>query len=265
MKRFIAIFLALVTFHAHAETLGSPPAMTISPRVLNIGLVDRCIRVIGAGVDADERELLDLLTKARVYIAANKADEALKDADRLLAAEPNSSVALIYRAIAEHAMKKWNRAIKDLDDAIAPNQAPKSITALAYYIRAEYRLSDNSRSLKDLNLAIATNPNLAPAYSYRGSLLESEMEYNKAKADLNKAISLDPEEPYGYVLRSNFLYQHDSEASAISDLDRAIELNPKDPLSHWLRGRIYFYKGDRKSADRDFERADEIFSEIEAQ
>lgn len=265
MKRLIVIFLLLGTFHAHAETLGSPPAMTVSPRVLNIGLVDRCIRVMGAGVDADERELLDLLTKARAYIAANKTDEALEDADRLLAAESNSSVALIYRAIAEHAMKKWNRAIKDLDDAIAPNQAPKSIIALAYYIRAEYRLSENRRALKDLDLAIAANPKLAPAYSYRGFLLESEMEYNKARVDLDKAISLDPEEPYGYVLRSNFRYRHDSEAGAISDLDRAIELNPKDPLSYWLRGQIYFYRGDRKSADRDFERADEIFSEIEAQ
>jgi len=265
MQRLLVIFLVLSAFAAHADTLGTPPAMTVSPRVLNIALVNRCLRVIGTGADADERKLLDLLTKARAYISAGKTDEALDDADRLVGAEPNSSVALIYRASAEFAMQKWNPAIKDLGDAIAVKQTPKSITALAYYMRAEFRLSDNRASLKDLDQAIAMNPNLAAAYAYRGSLLEMEMKYDKAAADLDKAISLAPEEPYGYVLRGNFRYAHGTEAAAIGDLDRAIALDPRNPLGYWLRGRIYFYKGDRKSADRDFEQADAIFSEIEAQ
>jgi tetratricopeptide (TPR) repeat protein len=233
MKRVALALLLLGIVYSQAAAQGTPPGMPVSPRLVNERLINVCSRVIAAGTDAD----------------------------------PNSRNALIYRALILHANKKGNRAIKDLDAALAIDAAPESIVALTYFIRAQFQTGrgEPDRARKDLDAAISLNPGLAPAYSLRGHLLERRMRYDEAEADHDKAVTLDPQEPYVFVMRSNYRYGHGSESDAIADLDHAIALDPNDPVTYWLRGRIFFYKGDRMAAHRDFARADEIYSKLEAQ
>jgi tetratricopeptide (TPR) repeat protein len=267
MKRVALALLLLGIVYSQAAAQGTPPGMPVSPRLVNERLINVCSRVIAAGTHADERRLLELFEKARGFIVSGTQDQALSEADRGVDADPNSRNALIYRALILHANKKGNRAIKDLDAALAIDAAPESIVALTYFIRAQFQTGrgEPDRARKDLDAAISLNPGLAPAYSLRGHLLERRMRYDEAEADHDKAVTLDPQEPYVFVMRSNYRYGHGSESDAIADLDHAIALDPNDPVTYWLRGRIFFYKGDRMAAHRDFARADEIYSKLEAQ
>jgi len=267
MKRLMAVLLLLGALAGRAEAQGQPPAFAVSPRILNIELLDSCIRALTPEAGADEKRLLGLLTTALAYVSAGKADEFLDDANRALAAEPKSSIVLIYRAFAQHTKKHWHAAIKDLDDAIAANNATKSVMAIAYYLHGDFNwgMNDGGIALKDSDSAIALNPKLAPAYSMKGSLLAENMKIREAADALDKAISVDPGEPSGYVARGNFRSEHGSATDAIRDITRAIELNPRNPLPYSLRARLYFYKGDHDSADRDSDQAAKILAEIEGQ
>jgi tetratricopeptide (TPR) repeat protein len=268
MKRLLWIFLFLGALTGRAEAYDPPlPGIPISARLMDIELLNRCIRAITPEAGVDEKRLADSLTKVLAYVSAGKGDEELDDANRALAAEPKSTIVLIYHAFAQNTKRHWYDAIKDLDAAIAADSAPKDIIAMAYYIHGEfsYHMSDRGVALKDSDRAIAMNPKLAPAYTMKGSLLEESTKYLEAADALDQGVALDPGEPYGYVARSNFRDEQGSEADALRDITRAIELNPRDPLPYWMRGRIYFYKHDHASADRDFDQAAKIFAEIEGQ
>jgi tetratricopeptide (TPR) repeat protein len=69
---------------------------------------------------------------------------------------------------------------------------PSSAETLVHRGAAYEKLGEHDRAIKDLDRALALDPNFALAYYVRGLAYGSLGEYDRASRDLNRAVELDP-------------------------------------------------------------------------
>ncbi len=191
----------------------------------------------------------------------SKAAELIGEA---ILADPTNPAALSDRGVALKALRQFEGALADFDQAITvqPDYAPaynnrgnllrelrQWDAALASYDRAveiDPRYSDahNNRGvlLTDLNRweaavasfdeAIAANPAHADALCNRGVALERLDRPDAALASYDRALRLDPAHVLALANRGNVLRQLQLVNSALSSCNRAIALSPNLAAAH---------------------------------
>jgi tetratricopeptide (TPR) repeat protein len=137
---------------------------------------------------------------------------------------PTTSDAFFDRGVGYYRRHEYDRAIKDLDEAIRLN--PKFLNALhtrgnTYLAKREY-----DRAIADYDEAIRLNPKYAGAFTNRAITFQNKGEYDRALADYDEAIRLNPKAAYALYQRSIVKRRMNDDVGAEADLEAAIRINP---------------------------------------
>lgn len=206
--------------------------------------------------------------------------------DATIAKNPKNGDAYFYRAKAEIELNQYDKAMEDLNKAIAQ----KKNEALFFYYRGKL-YSDSNReeeALADFTTAISLRPNFPDAFNYRGVALAKQQKHKEAIADydngikgnpnyailyynkgtsqaglkdyngaietLSKCLELDPKNLQAYLNLGNSRLMNDDVDGAISDFDKLIALNPKSADGYLNRGYAKFI-GKRPGICDDWKKA----------
>jgi len=173
--------------------------------------------------------------------------------DHVLEKEPEVNIARVNRGIAYLKRGQLDKALEDLNWAIASRRDHK-----AFYNRGLLftKLNLLPQAIADYSSAIALNPSFYEAYNNRGALFEKQGHDDKAVADYNAAISLRPSYFQAYMNRGLVFERAGQYDRALADFDRAIALNPGHPDAYYNRGLFLFNRlGKLDGALADLDRA----------
>jgi tetratricopeptide (TPR) repeat protein len=122
---------------------------------------------------------------------------------------------------------------------------------------------DFQGALIDVNKAISLNPNLASAYSRRGSIKFALKNIPEALADYNRAIGLNPQFAFAYNNRGLLKVDNLNDVpGALADYNQAIGLNPQFAFAYNNRGLLKEDKlNDAQGALIDYNKAIELNSQ----
>ena len=144
-------------------------------------------------------------------IQSGKFLEAIDKINQSLELKNDWDIPFFYRAVAYHAMEKFDDAILDYTKAIQLN--PKMTDA--YYNRAKIILSrkdienpDVGRAISDLEKALEQDPNFVEALYAMGAAQKKIENYHKALEYLNRAIELEPDHIHAKALQKLILTKY---------------------------------------------------------
>lgn len=103
--------------------------------------------------------------------------------------------------------------------------------------------------------AIRLNPELAEAYTARGTANTDLERYDRAIADYTSALSLNPENAQTYNNRGYAYEKLGKHDKAIADYTRAIRIEPHYASAFNNRGVAYYNAGLKAEALADFDKA----------
>jgi tetratricopeptide (TPR) repeat protein len=149
-----------------------------------------------------------------------------------------------------------DKRIIDCSKVIASTRTRDEQRAQSFMARGLARIQKNDRAggLSDFDESIRIHPT-ATAHAYRGSLLISRNEFERAIADFTRAIEFDPKNADHYRMRAFARSQSKDSAGAAADITLAIELGVDPRHDYVLRGMAYEDAGEKEKAVADYQRA----------
>jgi tetratricopeptide (TPR) repeat protein len=198
-----------------------------------------------------------------------KAVEDFAAAIRLNAmhSSPDDPRPYLARGIAQRALRQYEEAFKDYDEAIrlAPAYAEAYLQrGFAHYTAAgAYYMLDTSildrhelgAAIDDFTAAIRLRPNDAEACFRRGLAYAGLGQYDNAILDYDQAIQLDPDFAKAFYRRGLAHAKLSESGTAIVDLTEALRLHPSYASAYYHRGMAYAARGDYATAVVDFDEA----------
>ena len=140
------------------------------------------------------------------------------------------------RGQAKNALKRYQEAIKDWDDAI--RLIPDNFTV--YFLRGIVNLKNDNYAdtIQDFNKTLELNPDYAEAYRCRGIAKQRKPnpDYTGAIADYTEAIKRNPKDARAYNNRGNVKLNRNDYDGAFADYTEAIKRNPKHAYAYLNRG-----------------------------
>lgn len=190
--------------------------------------IEARIADMSKGIEADPDIADGYFNRGKVYLEANKYDDAITDYNKTVELGPRPAI-LKFAYL--------NRGI-------------------AYSAKTEY-----DKALVDLDRALALDPTFLDAYLQRAAAFAGKGEYDAAISGYTKALGLKPSFGDAYLKRGLARIEkgklepatQDAEyAEAIRDLTRYIEYNPGQPFTYLYRASVYdrLKQKDRADADR---------------
>lgn len=153
----------------------------------------------------------------------------------------------------------WNRCLAWKDSLTLWNDVLETHPnlSLAYLNRGEIylRKGEMEKAISDLDQAVALNPANAHAYNNRGIYYFRNQQNQKALAEYNKALAVNPHYFNAYLNRGNVWGRLGFYQRAEADYNRALSINPHSFLAYFYRGITYRSLGKLKRAVQDFETA----------
>ena len=154
-----------------------------------------------------------------------------------------------YRALLMFKGKSFKTALEACESAIEFN--PKYWEAMKVKGEIRFAMKDYNYAIKELNEAIKTMPATQPDYSCYQLRAKSKFEvkdFKGAVTDWNVYIEGVPGEEPSLISRGAAKINSNDNSGAIADLDEAIKLNNKNPIS-------YCYRGVAKGGNKNFTEA----------
>lgn len=111
-----------------------------------------------------------------------------------------------------------------------------------------------AQAVKIYDEVVAMCPNMATAYTRRGTAYMHQDDYVPAIADLTKAIELNPRDDEAYLNRALIYGYREEYDLAIADYTKMLNHTPDD-LTYVNRGVMYKKKGDYERAAADWREA----------
>jgi tetratricopeptide (TPR) repeat protein len=122
---------------------------------LTSGQFDRAVASFDQLVGKMPDDSLARVLRARAYLSLGKPADAMSDLNAALAARPGLVEALALRGIARSAMRDYNKALDDLDRAIAQRETVESYFARA---KAYEALNNPAKAADDFRRATQLAP-----------------------------------------------------------------------------------------------------------
>ena len=228
----------------------------------------------------------DPLQHARVLKDSGKFEEALKEANRFIRADPTNADYFGFRGDVYVGLKLFDEAIADYTKAISLN--PKDPYPYHHRAALYYSIQEPDRAIEDNEMAILYSPNDSIKYDFilnRGAYYEMKRDFQKAyedyvtvlkfdsvnqaaltniatvldelgKADkaieyLEKVIRLYPDFVGGY---GNLAFQYQQQGDykkALEYNNKVLELDSNQPLAYNNRGFVKYKLGELKGALED--------------
>ncbi|MFN7759506.1 MAG: tetratricopeptide repeat protein [Pseudanabaena sp.] len=155
-------------------------------------------------------------------------------------------------------LKKYEEAITDYDKAIELN--PNLAQAWSLRGSANAILQRYEKATVDYDKAIELNLNDAQIWTARGLIKENLQRYEEAITDLDKAIELNSNDAQTWLFRGGVKVNLQRYEEAITDVDKAIELNSNDAQTWAFRGGAKVYLQRHEEAITDLDKAIELNS-----
>jgi tetratricopeptide (TPR) repeat protein len=178
---------------------------------------------------------------------------AVADFTRVLAIDPQSSVAYNDRGTARQSKGDLDGAIKDYTQALTI--APQMAAAFDSRGNAKAARNDLDSAIADYTQAVQLDPTLAVAYDSRGNAKTAKEDLDGAIADFTQAITIDPNLASAYSDRGFARQANGNLDGAISDYTQALALKPKTAIAYYNRGLARQSQGNLEEAIVDYDRA----------
>ena len=144
--------------------------------------------------------------------------------------------AYTIRGQAKNALKRYQEAIKDWNDAIG--LIPDNFTV--YFLRGIANLKNDNYAdaIQDFNKTLELNPDYAEVYRHRGIAKKRKPnpDYAGAIDDYTEAIKRNPKHARAYHDRGNVKLDKNDYDGAFADYTEAIKRNPKHAYAYLNRG-----------------------------
>ena len=181
-----------------------------------------------------------------------KYAEAIQCLDRKIAFAPEPG-AYIERGIAHRKLRKFDKAIKDYDEAIKLQPS----NAVAHYDRGNvYRdIGLDHDAIRDYSDAIEIERSMPEPYGNRGVLYIAAEQFELAIENFDDLIAIRPRDRKGYINRGVAYSKIGESYLAIADFSHAIRLVRSQPDAFNNRGIVYFELAQYERALDDYSKA----------
>ena len=153
------------------------------------------------------------------------------------------SKAYLYRGKVYLATDKANEAIADLNAANVIK--PDSLDILMSYAEAYIKLNQIDEAIAKVSKAISMHPKYADAYKTLGYIYYQKKENDKALDALNKFCELNSNDVGVFQTMSLIYLDSKIFDNALLNIGRASQIDPSDPLNYKILAFIYFAKGQK--------------------
>ncbi len=173
---------------------------------------------------------------------------------------------IVLKGEIRFAMKDYNYAIKELNEAIKLMK-PEKLDYNAYKLRAKskFEVKDFKGAVTDWSVYIDANPNQEDALIARGAAKINTNDNSGAIVDLDEAIKLNAKNPVSYCYRGVAKGGNKNNTEALKDLDYAIKLKFDYAAAYVNRAAIKMASKDKHGACDDLKKADGLGDEMALQ
>jgi tetratricopeptide (TPR) repeat protein len=214
--------------------------------------IDACTALINSGNLSAKELALAYNNRGVGYERMRQYDKALPDLDSALALNQDDPVIFANRGLAHDELHQPDLAIQDLNKAIElkPDYADAFVErGVAYALLGQYQ-----RAMDDLDRSIALKPDFVNAYSRRAEVHLSLGQIDLAKQDIDKAIVLKPDNFDALTVRGTIYNLLGRYPEAMADLDRALTLKPDYVEAYSRRAEAHLLLGQADLALQDAEK-----------
>jgi tetratricopeptide (TPR) repeat protein len=202
-----------------------------------------------AALKLDPNFVRALSARGNVYYREGDYDRALKDIDSAIAEEPKDANLYLQKANILRAQGRRDDAI-DVASTLSEQLPDNSFAQVAAgQIYNEFGLRKDAIAATDRALRIKPE---AYIYVNRARILGDD-DVAGQLTELDKALVLDPKEPNALQMRADILSKQGDYDAVVATYDKLIELVPQNE-GFWIgqRGIAHWQAGDRKDAESDF-------------
>ncbi len=180
------------------------------------------------------------------------SDSALKSADDLIEAMPDSATALNLRGIIQYRRGDYAGALSDFIEAsgLLPDSRPLLLNQAAAYLAS----NQADRAIETYDLLLKLSPNDPALYLKEGQAYLSAGNSDKAEAAFDQAIALDNQNAEAYTERARLEFKQNRLNQAITDAKQALTINPDG-------GEASRIVADSLLAQEDFAGAEQYYSD----
>ncbi|HEY8233054.1 MAG TPA: TonB-dependent receptor [Vicinamibacteria bacterium] len=220
---------------------------------LAAGSVEEAAKDLDAALKANPNDASALALSAIVSVATNRADAALDTAKKAVAADPKSSAALIALSYAQQAHFDLEGARASLEQAVTLD--PEDALAWARLAEIRSSLGESGPSLEAARKAAELEPGLARAQTVLGFSQLSEVRTAEAAAAFRKAIELDGSDPLPRLGLGLARIRDGALAEGTKELETAVSLDPGQATVRSYLGKAYFEQKRVDLVDREYDLA----------
>ena len=196
----------------------------------------------------------DYLENAMDFTITGDYENAIKQLDKAILANPKFTSAFTMRGDNKVHLKDYKGALQDYNRAIDidPNDAE------AYKSRGNVKVKilDFTGAISDFGIAIEKNSNDAEAYNFRGMAMAASGNYEAALKDYNNALELNPKYSEAFVNKADALIHLNKFFEAIKDCNFALQFTEL-PVAYYFRGLAKVNLGDKMGGCLDLSKAGE--------
>jgi tetratricopeptide (TPR) repeat protein len=227
------------------------PASAALGRLLKDKDPQEAIAELSAAIRLDPKSPA-LRSRAILYLALARFDDALQDFDRVIATDGSDSLAFLDRGVAQEKLGDLQAAIGDYTRSIelAP-VAPAYINRGNAYLRSKQL----EKALADFTAAVALEPANLAALMGRADTSYARKSMSETLVDYSQVIDLDPKNVVAYFRRGNVHFDLREYAAAFSDYSDSLKLDPNQPVVLYNRSLAAARMGRLKEANDDRQRA----------
>ncbi|MFN8379598.1 MAG: tetratricopeptide repeat protein [Anaerolineae bacterium] len=211
---------------------------------------DAFTRAATAEASATPSDVHELTLLALLHWADARDDLALTEYQSILAIQPSSVFAYLFRGSSRLYTGDDVTAQADFQQAV--NLDPNNAHVYSIIGSTQQQVGNSYDALIALDYAIRLNPNDARSHYFRGMALFDNQDLRGAHDEFTLALNSDPSFVDAWYDRARVDVQLASPTEAMSDLDQALTINPQFDLALVFRGALHEWAGDRDRATADF-------------
>ena len=206
-----------------------------------------------ASTAGSEKQALaqSLAEQSRGQSAANRWNEALATAEKALAADAKSTVALLARGVARAGKGDLDAAIEDFDQVTGQGGRDPALVGLraeAHVQRSKVQYAQGRYlpAIDSCYFAILEKDSYFDAHFNRGLAYLARHEFEKAVGSFDRAVKIDPKSALAISCRG---FAHGGLGRfdyVIADQNKALELDPKLAIAYERRAAASIAKGGKK-------------------
>ena len=220
-----------------------------------MGQFDYAIRCFNEALKIhDDLETRDYLSQA--YLRTGHFDEALKQMEHLVAAEPRNVALLLQKAHVYHLQENYQAMHEICEKAMAID--PTHAFACYADAQAQLGLHNPILAVARLTQALSLNPNMGSAMLLRSITLLQMGDVDGAMKDADHLLAANPGNEDVMMLKARAEYRAGHPDAAIQMYGMVIETNPFHAEAYRERGQVKYEQGNAAGAQEDMKKVLEI-------